>query len=354
MGARIIMVGLVAALGISMPTGSHFAYWKEAAHDWALNRLAEWDARRSVHESTFVYVADAMLDDDATDVAAAPIPLEAPTAATSAPAPASPASKVEPSPLPEPDLAVGIDLPTQPTDMDESELSASRNITAIEANPRTDEIANSDTTPQAVESAPINDSLAIVTTPVIDDSSFLQAQSETVAAFVADTVIDDSAFLQAQGDTVSAFVADAARLARREEASKSLPVEPVVEVAAVEPIAVDDVLDAGLAFELNRANDGTNLPIATSGDVMMPPANAASTEPIALEADLYGGLAYILNQENDGLNLPPSPSPDSMAPTFDAPRPVENALTHAVRLTREAVFAWAELLHGPAVVTIDR
>ena len=32
----------------------------------------------------------------------------------------------------------------------------------------------------------------------------------------------------------------------------------------------------------------------------------------------------------------------------------DSQLSHALRLTREAMFAWANLLHGPAVVTISR
>jgi hypothetical protein len=57
----------------------------------------------------------------------------------------------------------------------------------------------------------------------------------------------------------------------------------------------------------------------------------------------------------------PAPAPAPAAATSDkseTPAPglarPEDRLTNAVRLTRDAVFAWARLLHGPAVVTIAR
>ena len=48
-----------------------------------------------------------------------------------------------------------------------------------------------------------------------------------------------------------------------------------------------------------------------------------------------------------------TPAPVAAAP-IEVRRPVgqTGGLIHAVRLTREAVYAWANLLHGPAVVTL--
>ena len=62
-------------------------------------------------------------------------------------------------------------------------------------------------------------------------------------------------------------------------------------------------------------------------------------------ADLYPGVAFALNREAEGLQ---HDSPATAEPAGSG-----NRLTQAVRLTREAVQAWANLLHGPAVVVIS-
>ena len=70
-------------------------------------------------------------------------------------------------------------------------------------------------------------------------------------------------------------------------------------------------------------------------------------------------LAFELNREAEGLK-PAQPLPESAAgatgPIVPWDRTIRprGELTDAVRLTREAVFAWIKLLHSPAVVTIPR
>jgi hypothetical protein len=78
---------------------------------------------------------------------------------------------------------------------------------------------------------------------------------------------------------------------------------------------------------------------------------AAIFEPYPLCDDLYPGLAYELNRQAEGLDTaevdapPPGPAPRETA---------GNQLSTAVRLTRDAVFAWINLLQSPALVTISR
>lgn len=79
-------------------------------------------------------------------------------------------------------------------------------------------------------------------------------------------------------------------------------------------------------------------------------------DPLEVGDDFYPGIAYALNREAEGLTAatPSTPSPMVAAPDREPTAAPEQRLTHALRLTREAVNAWAKLLHGPAIVTISR
>jgi hypothetical protein len=132
------------------------------------------------------------------------------------------------------------------------------------------------------------------------------------------------------------------------------------DVVAFEPMEIGEDLYPGLAFALNREAEGLNVsppPAPPADEVASRPV--PGFEPMEIGEDLYPGLAFALNREAEGLSL--AGTPINVGSSGDAARGVELAsevpttgarLSRAVRLTREAVFAWASLLHGPAVVTI--
>ena len=72
--------------------------------------------------------------------------------------------------------------------------------------------------------------------------------------------------------------------------------------------------------------------------------------------DLYVGVAYSLNRDAEGLGLGSEASPPAPAERGSEPAVASRVsqLSDALRLTREAVYAWSNLLHGPAVVAISR
>jgi hypothetical protein len=106
-------------------------------------------------------------------------------------------------------------------------------------------------------------------------------------------------------------------------------------------------LDPGAACGWNHAVQGL--------DRAAPPVpvdaarRAPAFEPLEVGDDLYPGEAYALNRAAEGIER--GSEPDSIG---TAAPPPGSRLAHAVRLTREAVFAWANLLHGPAVVAVSR
>lgn len=74
-------------------------------------------------------------------------------------------------------------------------------------------------------------------------------------------------------------------------------------------------------------------------------------EPMEVGEDLYVGIAYELNRRNEGLGL-------TSTATLAGERTLSHAavrgpdLNRAVRLTRDAVYAWVNVFTGPALVTV--
>ncbi|MFO0908530.1 MAG: hypothetical protein U0794_09235 [Isosphaeraceae bacterium] len=329
MALRVLLVGLVAGLGLSLPTGRQIATWRDSANAWVTARLAAWDAQMPAGDDAFVFVTDsAPTDIDAASVAPALVAAETPlpetpaitetpaTSPTQASSGAVVASTSENRPAESAticdlgrEMAEDLAVPTEPTAFDDTELMP-------EPAPTPE--------PQP-EPAPT----PILATPAVAlDASFDAAMMDVVASFTAD--------LSRPTPTTepAPLLAEAA------------PAAPVAPVPAYEPIAIDESFATDLACVLNRASEGL--------DIRRPAP--ARDELIRVEDDLANDVAYALNREAEGLTVFPKtivsetkPTPE---PTSELAAP-SNRLSHAVRLTREAVFAWAKVLHAPAVVTIS-
>jgi hypothetical protein len=96
-------------------------------------------------------------------------------------------------------------------------------------------------------------------------------------------------------------------------------------------------------------------------EVVEEAAPALTFDPFEVSDDPYVGMAYELNRESmEGLVVPDQPAPAvdvrAAEPLVQAETPVDvpggQRLATAVRLTGEALHAWATLLQGPAVVSI--
>ena len=75
-------------------------------------------------------------------------------------------------------------------------------------------------------------------------------------------------------------------------------------------------------------------------------------EPLIVSEELEVGVAYELNRRNDGSSIPGTRLV-SAAKQSPAPLTPNRELNRAVKLTREAVFAWVSVFTGPAVVTVS-
>lgn len=74
-------------------------------------------------------------------------------------------------------------------------------------------------------------------------------------------------------------------------------------------------------------------------------------EPLDVADELCVGIAYELNRRNDGLSLPAADVAQTKLATPTLPA---RELSRAVKLTGEAVYAWVSVLTGPAVVTVSK
>jgi hypothetical protein len=273
MGLRIVLVGVVAGLGLTLPSGKQLESWRESARGWVSDQIAARDAGIPADENAFVIVPEPTPTPTPTETLAEAPPL-APEAVvtemieTAAPEPLDPGATV--SRLA--DVAPGPDVPTESMPLDESEPAPALRIS-------------------------------------------------------------DADFDAAQGDIVAGFSADLAATLAAQEAEAA-------EVALVEPIEVcDDDPSEGVAYVPSCKAEGFEAPVARSA-----PAESCD--------DPDRALAFALNREAEGLDLAPDAGATPEPPQEATPPDRDGRLTTAVRLTREAVYAWANLLHGPAVVTI--
>jgi hypothetical protein len=128
------------------------------------------------------------------------------------------------------------------------------------------------------------------------------------------------------------------------------PARPAPEDADAEDRAFDEVVES-IVTEFAAA------PIPTPATT--PTITATETD----DDDYYPGLAYALNREADGLSLPaeraalagigPAPAAEPEEPAAPPAAPRVQRFANAMRLTGQALQAWAALLQTSAVLSVQ-
>ena len=81
MFTRLVLVSMVAALGITVPTRTDILGWVKAAHSWTASQLAEWDTRANTEADAFpsapVFPSAPAERTAAAEVSAQPAPIVA-------------------------------------------------------------------------------------------------------------------------------------------------------------------------------------------------------------------------------------------------------------------------------------
>jgi hypothetical protein len=121
-------------------------------------------------------------------------------------------------------------------------------------------------------------------------------------------------------------------------------------LADVKPaLPVDALDDFDLGLDLDDTMEFVAEAIATAPARSEATPAASAYEPLELDDELYPGETYVLNR---GEPAPAVQEVESEGSTGSAS--TEKQLGNAVRLTRDAVYAWINLLQSPAIVTISR
>jgi len=222
-----------------------------------------------------------------------------------------------------------------------------------------------------------------MTTPDDDPYVIVVEPTPTAPLPAAPAPASDEAFASVLQDTIDAFAQDTLASARPELEqdlkSREALVDDLAESLAIDlptqpdPVSSDDSVSSDeLALEMPDSAPAPTLPpvevaeVAPEVDVdqlfasvvdemvidfeqNVSTATLAQVEPAGDDDDQVAADNLETAQNLDAIN---SETLDKTAPTTGVENKPETRLTTAVRLTREAVFAWANLLHGPAMVTM--
>ena len=128
-------------------------------------------------------------------------------------------------------------------------------------------------------------------------------------------------------------------------------VRPPLSPAVTETRELPDDLDIEVAGELVREDDGFGAPARAA----KAPVTAATPrfEPLEVSCDYYVGTAFELNFRNDGLSIPAESAVETAKTDVPAPHSGRD-LSRAVKLTRDAVYAWVNVFTGPALETVSQ
>ncbi len=128
-------------------------------------------------------------------------------------------------------------------------------------------------------------------------------------------------------------------------------VRPPLSPKATEARELPDDVDSEVAGELVWQDDGFGAPARAA----KAPVTAAKprSEPLEFSCDYYVGTVFELDFRNDGLSIPARPAVRTAKTDMPAPHSGRD-LSRAVTLTRDAVYAWVNVFTGPALVTVSQ
>jgi hypothetical protein len=313
MAIRAVLVSVVAGLSLALPSGKQIEAWAQSAQAWVSERLAQWDAQMPTDESAFVYVSE-------------PVP---PIRVVSNPAPAS------------------VSAPGSAPTVTEEASKTDQNRTVTTADPKAAESASAAAVAVSEASAPV-----IPTAPMDLDGTEKRPEVASAPVPVPATVtIGSDAFTIALDATLADFAADITPAATLQ------PVVAVVAPKEIEPFVPADEPTIDVGYDTERSTDGICLwseAVRARKPTIKPEPVAVATAEVAPEevGDEFDPVAMFgLGGETDPSEVATVAEAAPCNPPAQLSIARGEQLTRAVRLTREAVFAWASLLHGPAVVT---
>ncbi len=367
--SRMILVGLVAVLGVSLPSRSESGGWLTSAHDWVMTQLAEWDTYTPEEDGCFIVTEE-------------PDPL--PQGATQATAHANTTASFAFDFIPVANdlakgladelnrLAKGLDtlattnaLAESPSDFvavsssDSIELKLAVELRRIAEASASVETLSSKATPRPREAA---------SDPAIDeifaDSSQVFAPTELGRVAAVEPLVPQPR--EAGADiAIDGLFADVSQVFAPTDQGTATIAQPEPAPIAARPIIelVQPLLDleTDIAAELNRFAEGIAIRLENAWPR---PVRIRTFELIKVPADLESGIAYELNRASEGLGsippearkvgdaLPRIPASEPVAHLEGSPNHGEASIGKALSLSRDAAFAWMNVLTGMTPVTM--
>jgi hypothetical protein len=180
-----------------------------------------------------------------------------------------------------------------------------------------------------------------------------KASQPTVACLAGFGPMETSSSLYFAGELAppSKSVASATPKEPTKPTTLAVAVRPPQSASAPETRELPADLDIEVAGELVRCDDGFGVP----APARKPPVLIAKPrfEPLEVSGDFYVGTAHELNRRNDGTHIPAESLAHTAKADVSAPHSALQ-LNRAVKLTRDAVYAWVNVLTGPALVTVSQ
>ncbi len=360
--SRLVLVGVVGALGISVPTWPEVREWMGAVHSWTAWQLAAWDAcsRREVDSIAMVPTPR-------------PLPAEIGLAA------ATDARAIRPAPLPAFEPIVVDRARMGPGVRIESQGRRARHRfgrRGCEFGAEIAETRPSDASRKDSNEARRRDDLS---RPLVADALELKLMAALVqAAESADAPAFPITTPVAEGRCRVPASPLACVFTRSSSATRPAASDRAI-ASASSPGPAGTTLPSVGRRSLNDTMPGTGPKLDCFAEPFDQPAPAVAVATSSRPAfDLIdpgtepgAGLAEELNSASHGLAVellapildhrdPPEPSPRSApiahpaAPVREVPRPVPAPhVAQALRLTGEAVHAWMNVLTGPAIVQVS-
>ena len=328
---RRILVAIVAAMGLSIPSGLDFGAGFNAFRSWTIAQLADWDGWRPIEEPVPVTEVFGLAGFETTRIVTRSVVMD-----EEQPAPASPSELSERA---DEGSSDGRAAPTS------YEPVKTEDVASTTASSHSDEMGQSMVFCKFAEANPVDE--------MLPSSSTIGQEAHEAAGGI--------------------FEEDPGGYEPSEEALASEAGQPPMTTAkpSFELIEPTDGTTDLIASELNRLSDG--MAVAPEFRAVQP-ARRPRFEPIVLADDLDSGTADELNRASEGLAIVPPKAgrggQPEFAPTARADRqPVLNpegargahtpgrtgyrpdidggTLRRAFRMTGDAARAWMEVLSGP-------
>jgi hypothetical protein len=372
--SRLVLVGMVAALGVTLPSWPECEGWCQSAQEWASARLADWDTWRP-READSSHQAQPPIP-AAREVRPMPVaaavagPGDSKTGPTPAPSPAVKAASDQ-TPGPQAIAAHPIAVADHP--VADLALELNRWAEGLDIQPSTivSRASSSDRVPVPARSlaawedviascraAEVSGVAQTITDLFEENPDGYEPSEEGLASSVAveptvgavqpkfDPIEPPSSWDRAGGiaEELNRF-AEGIGIGIGPEATSN----PIARSPQGEPIATMPP-ELGIADELNRASEGLDPTLPGRGDLLHPAPQLLSSGDASGEHPASSSRPGVQARQTNP-DLPADRFPAGGESTVQ-PAPAHLGLDQAIRLTRDAAFAWMDVLRGPTGVTM--